>query len=33
MVHSLDSTNYLKVDPNNFILFEFATDQKIISIV
>jgi len=33
MVHSLESTNYLKVDAKNFILFEFATDQKVISIV
>lgn len=33
MVHSLESTNYLKVDAKNFILFEFATDMKVISIV
>jgi hypothetical protein len=33
MVHSLGSTNYLKVDQRNFILFEFATDIKVISIM
>lgn len=33
MIHSLESTNYLKVDPKNFILLEFATEQKVISIV
>ena len=24
MIHSLESTNYLKVDPDNFCIFEFA---------
>ena len=33
MVHSLESVNFLKVEPRNFILFEFAdTANKIISI-
>ena len=31
--HSLETVNYLKVDPKNFILFEFDGDNKIISIV
>ena len=33
MIHSLGSTNYLKVEKQNFILFEFATDIKVISIM
>ena len=32
MIHSLGSTNFLKVEPSNFLTFEFATDQKVISI-
>jgi len=32
-LHSLESVNFLKVDPNNYIVFECAnTDQKFISI-
>jgi hypothetical protein len=33
MAHSLESINYLIIDPMNFILFEFSGDKKIISIV
>lgn len=33
MIHSLGSANYLKVDRKNFILFEFATDINVISIM
>lgn len=33
MIHSMGSANYLKVDKNNFILFEFAADHKMISIM
>lgn len=33
MIHSLESTNYLKIDQKNFILLEFATEQKVISVV
>ena len=33
MIHSLDSMNYLKIDAKNFILYEFANDHKIISIM
>lgn len=33
MVHSLDSVSYLKIHPKNFVLFEFATDQRVISIM
>ena len=33
MVHSLESVNFIKVEPRNFILFEFSdTSNKIISI-
>jgi len=32
MVHSISSMDYLKVDPTNFIHFEFASDVKTISI-
>ena len=32
MIHPLESTNYLKVDNDNFINFEFAGDNKIINI-
>jgi len=33
MLHSLESCNYLKVDPNNHLVFECAKqDKKIISI-
>ena len=33
MCHSLQSTNYLKIDTSNFILFEFATDNNVVSIM
>lgn len=33
MVHSLDSVSYLKIHPKNFVLFDFATDQRVISIM
>jgi uncharacterized protein YrzB (UPF0473 family) len=33
MIHSLGSANYLKVDKKNFILFEFATDINVVSIM
>jgi len=33
MIHSLESMNYLKIDSSNFILYEFANEQKIISIM
>ena len=33
LVHSLESSNYLKIDANNFIHFQFAGDTKIISTV
>jgi len=33
MIHSLASTNYLKIETSNFILFEFATDNKVVSIM
>jgi|TARA_B110000285_G_scaffold233570_1_gene307783 hypothetical protein len=32
MLHSLESVDYLKVDPENFILFECSEEEKIISI-
>ena len=33
MAHSLESVNFLKVEPRNFLLFEFAdASNKIISI-
>lgn len=31
-LHSLESVNYLKIDPENFITFECADDNKIISV-
>jgi hypothetical protein len=33
IVHSLESVNYLKIDPDNFVLFECADQTRIISIV
>ena len=33
MIHSMESMNYLKIDKTNFILYEFANEQKIISIM
>lgn len=32
MVHSLESVDFLKVDPDNFILFECADTDRVISI-
>ena len=33
LIHSLESMNYLKIDPTNFIKFEFSGENKSISIV
>ena len=33
ILHSLESVNYLKVDPRNFIVFEFSTEDKEISVI
>jgi len=32
MIHSLESVNFLKVEPQNFILFECSDENKVISI-
>ena len=32
MIHSLESTNYLKIDAKNLIQFQFAGDIKVINI-
>lgn len=32
MLHSLESVNYLKIDPDNCVLFDFAGDKKEIAI-
>jgi hypothetical protein len=32
MIHPLESTNYLKVDKDNFIHFDFSGDRKVINI-
>jgi len=32
MIHSLESANYLKVDPNNNLTFQFAGEKKIITV-
>ena len=32
MIHSLESVNFLKVDPQNYIVFQFADEVKIISV-
>jgi hypothetical protein len=32
MIHSLESVDFLKVDPENYILFECADEEKIISV-
>lgn len=32
MLHSLESVNYLKIDPDNCVLFDFAGDNKEIAI-
>jgi len=32
MLHSLESVDFLKVDPENYILFECADEEKVISI-
>jgi hypothetical protein len=33
MIHPLESTNYLKVEKDNYIQFEFAGEKKIIKIL
>ena len=33
MIHPLESANYLKVDRDNFIQFEFAGQKKVINII
>lgn len=32
MIHSLESVNYLKIDVNNSLVFEFSGEQKVISV-
>ena len=32
-LHSLESVNYLKIDPKNFIEFSFAGQEKTISVM
>lgn len=32
MLHSLESVDYLKVDTENYILFECADEEKVISV-
>ena len=32
MIHSLESVDFLKVDPENYILFECADEEKVISV-
>jgi hypothetical protein len=32
MIHSLESVNFLKIDPENYVLFECAEEDRIISI-
>jgi len=33
MIHPLESTNYLKVDKDNFIQFDFSGQKKVINIL
>ena len=33
MIHPLESTNYLKVESDNYITFQFAGEKKIINIL
>ena len=33
MMHCLESTSYLKIDPTNFIYFDFAQDTKVINVM
>lgn len=33
MIHPLESTNYLKVEHDNYITFQFAGEKKIINIL
>ena len=33
MIHPLESTNYLKVEPDNFLRFEFSGERKEIHIL
>ena len=32
MVHAIESINYLKVDPENFVFFDFAGPKKLLKI-
>ena len=32
VLHSLESVNYLKIDPDNFVTFECADENRIISV-
>ena len=33
LIHSLESSNYLKIDGNNFMHFQFAGDKNLVSAV
>lgn len=33
MIHSIESVNYLKVDKDNFIYFDFSGEKKIVNVV
>lgn len=33
MLHSLESVNYLKIDPNNFLEFQFSGEEKCITVM
>jgi hypothetical protein len=33
MIHPLESTNYLKVENDNYILFDFSSEKKVIHIL
>jgi hypothetical protein len=32
MIHAIESINYLKVDPENFVFFDFAGPKKLLKI-
>lgn len=32
MIHAIESINYLKVDPSNFVFFNFAGPKKLLQI-
>ena len=32
-IHSLESVNYLKIDPQNFIQYDFSSDKKQIRVI